>query len=58
VALFERIRRCGLLGVIVTGGEVDFKVSKVQARLTVSPFLLPADADVDLSYPVLPCSPP
>lgn len=44
LALFERIRRCGLAGGSVSPG-VGFEVLKTQA---MSPFLLPADPDVEL----------
>jgi hypothetical protein len=48
VAVFESIRRSGLDGGSVFL-EVDFEVSKAQARPSVSLFLLPTDPDVELS---------
>jgi hypothetical protein len=45
VALFQRSRRYGLIGRIVSLG-VGFEVSSDQARLL---FLLPMDRDIELS---------
>ena len=48
MALFRRIRRCGLVGGTMTLG-VGFELSKAYARPSGSVFLLPVDSDVDLT---------
>ena len=61
VVLFERIRRCGLVGGSVSG-RLGFEVSKAQARLSV--FFLLKNPSIKLSATApafacgLPYSPP
>lgn len=50
VALLERTKRCGLLGVSGSLG-VGVEVSKAQARLGGSFVLLPSDPYIELSQP-------
>lgn len=48
VALFEKIRKCGLVGRSLSLAE-GFVASKAYAKLSVSLFQLPGDLDVKLS---------
>lgn len=50
MTLFERIRVCDFVGGSVSLG-MGFEVSEVQAKPSVSVFLLPAGLDVELSAP-------
>lgn len=50
----SRTKRCGTVVVVVALLEevsltVEFKVSNVQARPSVSPFLLPVKLDIEIS---------
>lgn len=57
IALFERIRRCGLVGASVPMGE-GFDISRAQAsQAQWLSLLVPADLDVEPSSILCACSP-